>query len=86
MPNNTKLKISPKKTYRVYVYGDCNKWHGNKDVSGCKTVEECVLNAIRYFSCPEKIRTVSVMDVQTMQSARYKITFDNSKNGFALSE
>ena len=58
----------------------------NNDVSGCKTVEECVQKAIKDFSNPELIRTVSVMDIQTMQVARYKVTFDNSKNGFALSE
>lgn len=80
------MKINPKKTYRVYVYGESYKWHGNNDVSGCKTVEECVQKAIKDFSNPELIRTVSVMDVQTMQSARYKVTFDNSKNGFSLSE
>lgn len=80
------MKITPKKTYMVYVYGERNKWYGNKDVSGCKTAEECVQKAIKDFPDLDKIRTVSVMDTQTMQTARYKVTFDNSKNGFTLSE
>ena len=86
MPNNTKLKVSNKKTYRVYTYGDGNKWLGNVEVSGCKTVDECALKAIKHFGFNNSIKAISIMDTQVMQAVRYKVTFDNSKNGFALSE
>ena len=70
------MKILPKKTYSVYVYGENNRWLGKCDVSGCKSADEGA------------IRAISIMDTQAvpMQSARYKVTHDNSKNGFSLSE
>ena len=85
---NITMKINPKKTYRVYVYGENNKWLGNSpDLSGCKTAEECVKRALA-VAAPhnDSVRAVSIMDRQAMQASRYKITFDNSKNGFTLSE
>ena len=82
------MKILPKKTYSVYVYGENNRWLGKCDVSGCKSADECAQKAISQNADPGAIRAISIMDTQAvpMQSARYKVTYDNSKNGFSLSE
>ena len=81
----SEMKINPKRVYQVRAYGEGFSLKGSMQGGGFKSLTDCVVKVINGTAKLSDVRYVAILDVKSMQSARYKVILcKDKKEGFIL--